>query len=100
MSKPVLPAAFSCWDNEEMSCERTTEMLRLRDVLDNYQGELERLLEERTRLDARILQLQQNLRHVARIVDVTVDPITQLGLTDAIRDPACSQAHDSRGRQG
>jgi hypothetical protein len=69
-----------------MSYERTTEMVRLRDVLDNYQGELERLLEERTRLDARILQLQQDIRHVARIVDVTVDdPITQLGLTDAIR---------------
>jgi hypothetical protein len=41
---------------------------------------------ERTRLDTRILQLQQDIRHVARIVDVTVDdPITQLGLTDAIR---------------
>ena len=69
-----------------MRDERTAEMVRLRDVLDNYQGELERLLEERTRLDARILQLQQDIRHVARMVEVTVDdPITQLGLTDAIR---------------
>lgn len=69
-----------------MRDERTAEMVRLRDVLDNYQGELERLLEERTRLDASILQLQQDIRHVARMVDVTVnDPITQLGLTDAIR---------------
>jgi hypothetical protein len=69
-----------------MRDERTTEMVRLRDVLDNYQGELERLLQERTRLDARILQLQHDIRHVARMVDVTVDdPITQLGLTDAIR---------------
>ena len=69
-----------------MRDERTAEMVRLRDVLDNYQGELERLLEERTRLDARILQLQHDIRHVARMVDVTVDdPITQLGLTDAIR---------------
>ena len=69
-----------------MKDERTAEMVRLRDVLDNYQGELERLLQERTRLDARILQLQHDIRHVARMVDVTVDdPITQLGLTDAIR---------------
>ena len=69
-----------------MSFERTTEMLRLRDVLDNSQGELARLLEERTRLDERILQPQNKIRHVARMVDVTVDdPITQLGLTDAIR---------------
>ena len=69
-----------------MSDERTTEMVRLRDVLDNCQGELERLLEERTRLDERILQLQNKIRHVARMVEVTVDdPITQLGLTDAIR---------------
>jgi hypothetical protein len=69
-----------------MRDERTAEMVRLRDVLDNYQGELERLLQERTRLDARILQLQHDIRHVARMVDVTVDdPITQLGLTDAIR---------------
>ena len=69
-----------------MSDERTTEMVRLRDVLDNYQGELARLLEERTRLDERILQLQNKIRHVARMVDVTVDdPIQQLGLTDAIR---------------
>jgi len=66
--------------------ERTAEMVRLREVLDHYQGELERLLQERTRLDARILQLQHDIRHVARMVDVTVDdPITQLGLTDAIR---------------
>jgi hypothetical protein len=37
-------------------------------------------------LDARILELQEDIRHVARIVDVTIDdPITQLGLTDAIR---------------
>ena len=73
------------WD-AAMRDERTAEMVRLRDVLDNYQGELERLLQERTRLDARILQLQQDIRHVARMVDVTVDdPITQLGLTDAIR---------------
>jgi len=69
-----------------MKDERTAEMVRLREVLDNYQGELERLLQERTRLDARILQLQHDIRHVARMVDVTVDdPITQLGLTDAIR---------------
>jgi hypothetical protein len=69
-----------------MKDERTAEMVRLRDVLDNYQGELERLLQERTRLDARILELQHDIRHVARMVDVTVDdPITQLGLTDAIR---------------
>jgi hypothetical protein len=69
-----------------MRDERTAEMVRLREVLDNYQGELERLLQERTRLDARILQLQHDIRHVARMVDVTVDdPITQLGLTDAIR---------------
>jgi len=69
-----------------MSDERTSEMVRLRDVLDHCEGELERLLEERTRLDAAILQLQNKIRHVARMVDVTVDdPITQLGLTDAIR---------------
>ena len=69
-----------------MKDERTAEMVRLREVLDNYQGELERLLQERTRMDARILQLQHEIRHVARMVDVTVDdPITQLGLTDAIR---------------
>jgi hypothetical protein len=87
MSKPVLPAAFSFGIMKMMmSDERPTEMVRLRDVLDNYQGELERLLEERTRLDDRILQLQNKIRHVASIVDVTVDdPITQLGLTDAIR---------------
>ena len=85
LTKPVLPTAFSFWD-AAMRDERTAEMVRLRDVLDNYQGELERLLQERTRLDARILQLQQDIRHVARMVDVTVDdPITQLGLTDAIR---------------
>jgi hypothetical protein len=84
-SKPVLPTAFSFWD-AAMRDERTAEMVRLRDVLDNYQGELERLLQERTRLDARILPLQHDIRHVARMVDVTVDdPITQLGLTDAIR---------------
>src|SRR5688572_31183109 len=69
-----------------MSDERTSEMERLRDVFDNYQGELARLLEERTRLDERILSLQNKIRHVARMVDVTVDdPIQQLGLTDAIR---------------
>jgi hypothetical protein len=74
------------WDNEAMSDERPTEIVRLRDEFDNHQGELERLLEERTRLDERILQLQNKIRHVARMVDVTVDdPITQLGLTDAIR---------------
>ena len=69
-----------------MSYEGTTEIVRLREVLDNYQGELARLLEERTVLDAAILQLQDKIRHVARMVDVTVDdPIQQLGLTDAIR---------------
>ena len=69
-----------------MSYEGTTEIVRLREVLDNYQGELARLLEERTALDAGILQLQDKIRHVARMVDVTVDdPIQQLGLTDAIR---------------
>ena len=69
-----------------MSDERTTEMVRLRDALDKYQEEYERLVEERACLDARILQLQNKIRHVASIVDVTVDdPIRQLGLTDAIR---------------
>ena len=69
-----------------MSFERTTEIVRLRDVLVNYQGELARLLEERTVLDAAILELQNKIRHVARMVEVTVDdPIQQLGLTDAIR---------------
>ena len=82
----VLPAAFHYGITELMSDERTTEMVRLRDVLDNCQRELERLLEERTRLDERILQLQNKIRHVAKMVEVTVDdPITQLGLTDAIR---------------
>ena len=86
MSKPVLPAAFCYGITKLMSDERPTEMVRLRDVLDNCQGELERLLEERTHLDERILQLQNKIRHVARMVDVTVDdPITQLGLSDAIR---------------
>jgi hypothetical protein len=86
MSKPVLPAAFSYGITKLMSDERTTEIVRLRDVLDNHQGDLERLLEERTRLDERILQLQNKIRHVASMVDVTVDdPIQQLGLTDAIR---------------
>ena len=86
-----------------MSDERTTEMVRLRDVLDNYQGELDRLLEERTRLDARILQLQNKIRHVARMVDVTVDdPIhtARPHRRHPVCDPACWQAHDSRGRQG
>jgi hypothetical protein len=69
-----------------MSDERTTEMLRLRDALDKYQEEYERLVEERACLDARILPLQNKIRHVASMVDVTVDdPIRQLGLTDAIR---------------
>jgi hypothetical protein len=37
-------------------------------------------------LDARILQLQNKIRHLAGMVDVPVDdPIAQLGLTDAIR---------------
>ena len=60
VQKPVLPTAFLFGDKEAMSDERTTEMERLRDVLDNHQGELERLLEERTRLDESILQLQQD----------------------------------------
>jgi hypothetical protein len=69
-----------------MSYERTTEMVRLREVLDNYQAQLAGLLEERTALDTAILQLQNKIRHVARMVDVTIDdPIKQLGLTDAIR---------------
>ena len=86
-----------------MSDERTTELVRLREVLHNYQGELARLLEERNLLDARILQLQNKIRHVAGMVDVPVDdPIAQLGLTDAIplRDSACWQHGRSRGRQG
>jgi hypothetical protein len=84
------------WDTKLMSDERPTEMVRLRDVLDNHQGELERLLEERTRLDERILQLENKIRHVARMVDTVDDPITQLGLTDAIRYviPASWQADD------
>jgi hypothetical protein len=74
------------WGNEAMSDERTTAIVRLRQVLENYQGELSRLLEDRAALDAAILQLQNKIRHVARMVDVTVDdPIQQLGLTDAIR---------------
>jgi hypothetical protein len=86
VSKPVLLTAFSCGITKAMSDEQTTELVRLREVLDNYQGELARLLEERTLLDARVLQLQNKIRHVARMVDVPVDdPITQLGLTDAIR---------------
>ena len=53
---------MGCSDEEE----RRAEMVRLRDVLDNYQGELERLLQERTRLDARILHCSRNVfyRHI------------------------------------
>ena len=69
-----------------MGDERTTEMVLLREAFKNYQGELHLLLEERKRLDTAILQLQNKIRHVARMVDIPVDdPIRQLGLTDAIR---------------
>jgi hypothetical protein len=41
-----------------------TELVRLREVLDNYPGELARLLEERTLLDARMLQFQNKVAEV------------------------------------
>lgn len=62
------------------------EVERLRSVLAHAQGELARLLEQRAALDVTIHELQNKIRHVARMVGVRVDdPIQQLGLTDAIR---------------
>jgi hypothetical protein len=64
----------------------SSEIVRLRELLENYQEELLGLLDERKALDNRILPLQHRIRHLSRMCDITVDdPIRQLGLTDAIR---------------
>jgi hypothetical protein len=61
------PPPFLVGIKEAMSDERTTAMVRLRDVLDRCQGELERLLAERTRLDERILQLENKVPGVGEL---------------------------------
>ena len=73
---------------EQLSAAKSPTVLSLKTVgvEAHPAGRSWRLLEQRAALDVTIHQLQNNIRHLARMCDVPVDdPIKQLGLTDAIR---------------
>ncbi len=70
----------------------------LRDTLEKAQDELIELIRERERIEWRITKLQSDIVHLSALCGVEIeDPMTQLGLTDAVRWIIASNTHTLSG---